>query len=248
MEKSVATGFGMHKVQLDTERIQAEILNMSASSPERADAQPVHADGVRLFLHTLGLDLDGVSLTEEQINKLAAQIPMRIEATSSPNGQRRLDVVERVGLIVTLGYEGAAAHIGMTYGSLHNWGSRTILKPHKPRRLEGDPSASDGVEDLRPLGAASLINALNFPPTAYDALDSWQERALCAQTDPEAFFPERGGSTREGKKVCAECEVKAECLDYAMKKDERFGIWGGLSERERRKLKKKLRRARGSSK
>src|SRR3954462_293640 len=68
---------------------------------------------------------------------------------------------------------------------------------------------------------------------------SWQERSLCAQTDPEAFFPEKGGSTREAKKVCIGCEVRAECLEYALQHDERFGIWGGLSERERRKLKKR---------
>ena len=68
---------------------------------------------------------------------------------------------------------------------------------------------------------------------------SWQERALCAQTDPEAFFPEKGGSTREAKRVCLSCEVRAECLDYALAHDERFGIWGGLSERERRRLKRR---------
>jgi WhiB family redox-sensing transcriptional regulator len=67
----------------------------------------------------------------------------------------------------------------------------------------------------------------------------WQERALCAQTDPEAFFPEKGGSTREAKRICQGCEVRAECLEYALGHDERFGIWGGLSERERRKLKKR---------
>lgn len=67
----------------------------------------------------------------------------------------------------------------------------------------------------------------------------WQERALCAQTDPEAFFPEKGGSTREAKKVCTSCEVRSECLDYALANDERFGIWGGLSERERRRLKRR---------
>ena len=67
----------------------------------------------------------------------------------------------------------------------------------------------------------------------------WQERALCAQTDPEAFFPEKGGSTREAKRVCLTCDVRAECLEYALEHDERFGIWGGLSERERRKLKKR---------
>ena len=68
----------------------------------------------------------------------------------------------------------------------------------------------------------------------------WQERALCAQTDPEAFFPEKGGSTREAKKVCTGCEVRGECLEYALAHDERFGIWGGLSERERRKLKRRV--------
>ena len=68
---------------------------------------------------------------------------------------------------------------------------------------------------------------------------SWQDTALCAQTDPEAFFPEKGGSTREAKRICVGCEVKQECLEYALMQDERFGIWGGLSERERRRLKRK---------
>lgn len=67
---------------------------------------------------------------------------------------------------------------------------------------------------------------------------SWQSDALCAQTDPEAFFPEKGGSTRDAKKICTTCEVRTQCLEYALQNDERFGIWGGLSERERRKLRK----------
>lgn len=68
---------------------------------------------------------------------------------------------------------------------------------------------------------------------------AWQADALCAQTDPEAFFPEKGGSTRDAKKVCAACTVRSECLEYALSNDERFGIWGGLSERERRRLRKR---------
>jgi WhiB family redox-sensing transcriptional regulator len=67
----------------------------------------------------------------------------------------------------------------------------------------------------------------------------WQTDALCAQTDPEAFFPEKGGSTRDAKRICASCDVRGECLEYALQNDERFGIWGGLSERERRKLKRR---------
>ena len=74
------------------------------------------------------------------------------------------------------------------------------------------------------------------PATIED--DQWQERALCAQTDPEAFFPEKGGSTREAKRICLGCEVRDRCLEYALAHDERFGIWGGLSERERRRLKR----------
>ena len=72
-----------------------------------------------------------------------------------------------------------------------------------------------------------------------DGASAWQATALCAQTDPEAFFPEKGGSTREAKSVCKVCEVKQECLEYALAHDERYGIWGGLSERERRKLKRR---------
>ena len=71
-----------------------------------------------------------------------------------------------------------------------------------------------------------------------DGAFAWQADALCAQTDPEAFFPEKGGSTREAKRVCQNCTVRTECLEYALGHDERFGIWGGLSERERRKLKR----------
>lgn len=68
----------------------------------------------------------------------------------------------------------------------------------------------------------------------------WHRRALCAQTDPEAFFPERGVSTSEAKKVCMTCDVRSECLEDALKNDVRFGVLGGLTDRERRKLKRRL--------
>ena len=84
------------------------------------------------------------------------------------------------------------------------------------------------------LAGAELADLFGLPDEA-----SWHERALCAQTDPEAFFPEKGGSTREAKKICVGCEVRGECLEYALANDERFGIWGGLSERERRRVKRR---------
>ena len=96
---------------------------------------------------------------------------------------------------------------------------------------------------LAELGRGGAVHELQLITTIEIDEDggelSWQERALCAQTDPEAFFPEKGGSTREAKKVCVGCDVRGECLEYALAHDERFGIWGGLSERERRKLKKR---------
>ncbi|RKS71429.1 WhiB family redox-sensing transcriptional regulator [Motilibacter peucedani] len=82
-------------------------------------------------------------------------------------------------------------------------------------------------------------DVIELLPDAVEEELRWQERALCAQTDPEAFFPEKGGSTREAKRVCLGCDVRAECLEYALAQDERFGIWGGLSERERRRLRKR---------
>lgn len=67
---------------------------------------------------------------------------------------------------------------------------------------------------------------------------TWQAFALCAYVDPDVFFPEKGGSSREAKRICAMCTVRQECLEYALANDERFGIWGGLSERERRRWKR----------
>ena len=76
-----------------------------------------------------------------------------------------------------------------------------------------------------------------------DSLAGWQERALCAQTDPEAFFPEKGGSTREAKNICGGCEVQVQCLAFAMDNDERYGIYGGLSPRDRQRLRRQRRSA-----
>ena len=65
---------------------------------------------------------------------------------------------------------------------------------------------------------------------------TWMREAICAETDPEAFFVEKGGTTKPAKKICLGCPVRLECLQYALDHDERFGVWGGYSERERRRL------------
>jgi WhiB family transcriptional regulator, redox-sensing transcriptional regulator len=67
---------------------------------------------------------------------------------------------------------------------------------------------------------------------------AWQDYANCLGVDPDLFFPERGASTREAKEVCRGCVVRDECLEYALANGEKFGIWGGMSERERRRIRR----------
>ncbi|MFE9173282.1 WhiB family transcriptional regulator [Streptomyces kebangsaanensis] len=67
---------------------------------------------------------------------------------------------------------------------------------------------------------------------------AWRDRALCAQTGADFFFPEPGSSVREAKRICGMCEMRSACLEYALENDERFGVWGGLSEQERRTLRR----------
>ncbi|MQA17403.1 MAG: WhiB family transcriptional regulator [Pseudonocardiaceae bacterium] len=84
--------------------------------------------------------------------------------------------------------------------------------------------------------AAELLSLWDAFGLVSDDL-SWQEEALCAQVDPELWFPEKGGSTGSAKRICRGCPVQDACLEYALAHDERFGVWGGLSERERRRTK-----------
>ena len=66
----------------------------------------------------------------------------------------------------------------------------------------------------------------------------WKDLSNCLGVDPDLFFPERGASTREAKEVCRGCEVRIDCLEYALQNGEKFGIWGGMSERERRRIRR----------
>jgi WhiB family redox-sensing transcriptional regulator len=66
----------------------------------------------------------------------------------------------------------------------------------------------------------------------------WMALAECAGVDPELFFPERGSDGAEAKKVCATCPVAEQCLEHALVTGEKFGVWGGASERERRKMRR----------
>ena len=76
--------------------------------------------------------------------------------------------------------------------------------------------------------------------------ESWQMFANCLGVDPDLFFPERGASTKEAKAVCQGCVVREDCLEYALANGEKVGIWGGLSERERRRIRRQRALARAA--
>lgn len=66
----------------------------------------------------------------------------------------------------------------------------------------------------------------------------WQDGANCKGANADLFFPERGASTRNAKSICRECQVRLDCLEFAITTGEKFGIWGGMSERERRRVRR----------
>jgi WhiB family redox-sensing transcriptional regulator len=76
------------------------------------------------------------------------------------------------------------------------------------------------------------------------ATADWTDRANCLGVDPALFFPARGDSTAEAKAVCRSCTVRAQCLEYALVNVEKHGVWGGMSERERRRIRTARARAR----
>lgn len=73
----------------------------------------------------------------------------------------------------------------------------------------------------------------------------WFGDAACAETDPDAFFPDQGEPTRAAKRICRGCAVIDECLIYALRMEashdsHRYGVWGGLSPNERSTLMRSL--------
>lgn len=64
----------------------------------------------------------------------------------------------------------------------------------------------------------------------------WMLRGRCLSAFPDAWFPDNGVVAPEIKRVCGGCPVRVDCLEYALVHDERFGIWGGLSERQRKRM------------
>jgi len=74
-------------------------------------------------------------------------------------------------------------------------------------------------------------------------MSDWRQDALCAQIDTDMFFPGKGESTADAKRACMTCPVRTQCLEDALANNERYGVWGGKSERERRRLEQDARKA-----
>lgn len=93
-------------------------------------------------------------------------------------------------------------------------------------------------------GAARVaLRFLHQPPDAPSlqpvTAELWMDEALCTQADPDMFFPEgQGASAAEAKRLCALCPVKAECLEFALAHHEAWGVWGGLTDKQRRGLRR----------
>lgn len=65
---------------------------------------------------------------------------------------------------------------------------------------------------------------------------TWHDEGICQTTDPAIFYPEPGDSDTTARKICAGCPVRRTCLDHALTKPEWHGVWGGISQNERRRL------------
>mgnify|MGYP001814510206 CR=1 FL=1 len=70
---------------------------------------------------------------------------------------------------------------------------------------------------------------------------SWMARGLCAQQPPDTFFPSDGVGVDVARRICADCPVKEPCLEHALRNRIDHGVWGGCSERERRRIIKRRR-------
>lgn len=71
----------------------------------------------------------------------------------------------------------------------------------------------------------------------------WRQQARCRGVDPEIFHPGEEDDPSPAKEICAACPVREACLEYALTVREKFGVWGGLTERERRRVLRRRRRS-----
>jgi len=117
----------------------------------------------------------------------------------------------------------------------------SFLRPDYPELAEpmqGPTHRAEKQDPPKERGREARSMAVGVPVVHVTEQTPWQSRASCLGTDPNLFFPERGASTKEAKAACKGCVVREDCLEFALQNGEKFGIWGGLSERERRRVRR----------
>lgn len=102
-------------------------------------------------------------------------------------------------------------------------------QPHELSEMERGITDNKGS-----MGGEVAVSLSGAGPGGAD----WRDKAKCKGMETELFFPERGPGTKEAKAACQGCIVREVCLDFALANGEKFGIWGGLSERERRRIRR----------
>ncbi len=208
-----------------------------AATVESEQRASISAVGRRLCKEALGEEVD-VAVSDTEIRGLAQRLAAANDVAP--------EFYERLYLILVHGYDRAAELLSaagspVKPGSLRVWLSQNVDRSYKivETAVPADihTAYSTTPAQAQPVSVQPLPRPIGYVRPEDDD-SSWQLRSLCAQTDHAIFFPEKGASPREAKRVCMECEVRSECLEYALENGERFGIWGGLSGRERRDLKK----------
>lgn len=142
-----------------------------------------------------------------------------------------LDVAQRHGLLVAATWAGVPVSRVLAWRTARGGTAASDTDPavdlHCPcQRCLGERSRAMVASNMAHAGSQP-----NFKLTP----EPWMARAACAGADTNLFFPERGESTSEAKAICASCPVAGDCLDYALRTNQRHGIWGGTSERDRRR-------------
>jgi WhiB family redox-sensing transcriptional regulator len=128
-----------------------------------------------------------------------------------------------------------------------------VVPPEPPITRQAGASDTDRAEPLAapasPAGPPPVAAALPWRVSReerrrqQDAASGWIELAACRGLDAALFFPTRGEWTRAAREVCGGCPVRAECLEHALDAGEKFGIWGGKTERQRRAMRRARQRA-----
>jgi WhiB family redox-sensing transcriptional regulator len=140
-----------------------------------------------------------------------------------------------------------AAELGCNPVTIYNHHLHKHQVKTKPYKFRTTGTGRKRQPKPKPLAVVEALPVTHDKPDP-DGTGDWVERGSCRQTDPELFFPTRSAThfAREAKQVCHSCPVTAECLEHALSTREEFGVWGGLSARERRALMKRNARQEGT--